>query len=69
MSTIKIEPIVNPQDPIIMSSVNITVTEIDLNAKANIRAIFYDNDYNIIKTEYLVLQQPNYSNWGTITNL
>jgi hypothetical protein len=65
MSTIKIEPIVKPQDPIIMSSVNITVTEIDLNTKANIRVIFYDNDYNSIKTEYLVLEQPDYSNWGT----
>jgi hypothetical protein len=65
MSTINIEPVVKPQEPIIMNSISITVTEIELNVKANIRVIFYDNEFNSIKTEYLVLQQPDYSNWGT----
>ena len=60
-----IEPVVKPQEPIIMNSISITVTEIELNVKANIRVVFYDNDYNSIKTEYLILQQPDYSYWGT----
>ena len=65
MSIIQIEPIIKLQEPIIMNSVSITVMDIELNVKANIRVIFYDNEYNSIKTEYLVLQQPDYSNWGT----
>jgi hypothetical protein len=65
MSIVNIEPVEIPQNPIVETAVRIIVTNVILNVSASIDAQILDSNSNIIEVKHLLLEQPDYSNWGT----
>ena len=65
MSIVNINPVEIQQPPIIETSVRIIVLSVELGISANIDAQLLDSQGVIVEVKHLVLQQPDYSNWGT----
>lgn len=62
---ISIQDYIIEQKPKIANLISITINSIELNTCAQIKVLFYNNDFQIIDNKLLVLQQPDYGNWGS----
>jgi hypothetical protein len=62
---VQIIPVEIPQSPIIETAVRIVVLSVNLNVSANIDAQILDSNNIIVDVKHLILEQPDYSNWGT----
>jgi len=65
---VQIIPVEIQQSPIIETAVRVIVLSVNLNVSANIDAQILDSNNNIIDVKHLVLEQPEYSYWGTDDN-
>ena len=65
ISKLNIQPVVKIQNPKIAVSISIEILSIDLNTSANIKVLFYDDIGHIIDDKLLLLEQPEYTNWGS----
>lgn len=62
-----IQPVVKPQPSVIIDTINIRVSDINLGESATIFVKCYYGDL-FITSQILELKQPDYSEWGTDDN-
>ena len=65
MSVVNIVPVEIPQSPIIETSVRVIVLSVNLGVSANIDAQILNAEGTIVEVKSLLLEQPDYSFWGT----
>ena len=65
MSVVNIVPVEIPQSPIVETSVRVIVLSVNLGVSANIDAQILNAEGTIVEVKSLLLEQPDYSFWGT----
>ena len=65
MSVVNIVPVEKPQNPIIETAVCISVGTVNLGVSAIINAQILSTDGSVVEVKQLILEQPDYSYWGT----
>jgi hypothetical protein len=63
MSIIQIEPLVVPQPDIVYTRLRYEIFYVEPNVSCKVLAYLYTNE-NVYKTFDLILEQPEYGNWG-----
>lgn len=65
MAAIPIIPFVETRPSTTFSLAEVSVQAVKLNVSANVRVLFFTDDRSDIRVKDLVLEQPEYAQWGT----
>jgi hypothetical protein len=65
MSVVAIVPVEIPQSPIVETSVRVIVLSVSLGVSASIQAQLINADGAVVEVKSLLLEQPEYSFWGS----
>ena len=68
MSLVNIVPVEILHSPIIETSVRVIVLSVNLGVSASIQAQLISPDGSVVEVKSLLLEQPDYSFWGTDDN-
>ena len=63
--SIPIIPFIETRPSTTFSLAEVSVQSINLGVSANVRVLFYTQDKSEIRVKDLVLEQPEYGQWGT----